>query len=55
MGFNNKWTGYGCDVCGFGTVEDVEEYDPRKPCPECGDVALSAEAPRHQAERESET
>lgn len=35
-----QWTGAGCDVCGFGTVEDVDEFDPCEPCPECGAVML---------------
>ena len=35
-----EWTGMGCDVCGFGTVENVDEFDPRKPCPECGVVMV---------------
>jgi DNA topoisomerase-1 len=30
------WTGLGCDVCGFGTVEDVDAYRPELPCPDCG-------------------
>ncbi len=34
------WTGLGCDLCGFGSVENVDEFDPRKPCPECGTTAL---------------
>jgi hypothetical protein len=34
------WTGMGCDLCGFGSVENVDEFDPRKPCPECATVAL---------------
>lgn len=32
------WTGLGCDVCGFGTVEDVDLFDPTKPCPDCGAI-----------------
>jgi hypothetical protein len=32
------WTGLGCDVCGYGTVEN--ELDPTKPCPECGTIML---------------
>jgi hypothetical protein len=35
-----EWTGLGCDVCGFGTVEDEELFDPKKPCPDCGSVML---------------
>jgi hypothetical protein len=35
-----EWTGLGCDVCGFGSVENVEEFDPRKPCPECKTIAI---------------
>lgn len=33
-----QWTGLGCDVCGFGTIdlEEIEQYDPKKPCPLCG-------------------
>jgi len=31
-----QWTGLGCDICGFGTIENIEEFDPKKPCPECG-------------------
>ena len=34
------WTGMGCDICGFGSVENVDEFDPRKPCPECGQVMV---------------
>ena len=30
------WTGLGCDVCGYGTIEDVEKFDPEEPCPDCG-------------------
>lgn len=33
-----QWTGLGCDCCGFGTVENVDEFNPNKPCPECGSV-----------------
>lgn len=33
-----EWTGQGCDVCGYGTVEDVDVYDPKKPCPDCGTI-----------------
>lgn len=29
----------GCDVCGFGSVEDLDKFDPTKPCPECQTVA----------------
>lgn len=36
-----KWTGFGCDVCGFGTVEDVDLFDPTEPCPKCGSVMIS--------------
>lgn len=36
-----KYAGPGCDVCGFGTVENIDEFDPRFPCPECGNVAVS--------------
>ena len=32
------WMGIGCDVCGFGTVENVDEFDPMQPCPDCGNV-----------------
>ncbi len=40
------WTGLGCDVCGFGSVENVDEFDPTKPCPECATVATPvADAP----------
>lgn len=28
--------GPGCDVCGFGSVENVGEHDPSKPCLGCG-------------------
>ena len=35
-----QWTGLGCDVCGFGSVEDVENFKPKKPCPECGEVMV---------------
>jgi hypothetical protein len=28
--------GPGCDVCGFGSVENCEAFDPTKPCPDCG-------------------
>lgn len=35
-----EWTGLGCDVCGFGTVEDEDLFDPTKPCPDCGSVML---------------
>lgn len=37
------WTGLGCDCCGFGTVDNVEALDPRKPCPECGEVMIRGE------------
>lgn len=37
----NFWTGFGCDLCGFGTVENVDEFDPFEPCPDCGTVTLS--------------
>ena len=39
-----QWTGLGCDVCGFGTVEDVDEFDPEKPCPDCGAVMVEPAA-----------
>lgn len=33
------WTGIpGCDVCGFGSVEDVDDFDPALPCPGCAVV-----------------
>jgi hypothetical protein len=32
----------GCDVCGFGTVENVDEWSPILPCRDCGTVALPA-------------
>lgn len=35
-----QWTGIGCDVCGYGTVDDVDDFDPRKPCPVCGEVMV---------------
>lgn len=37
------WTGMGCDVCGYGTieVEEIEAFDPSEPCPECGSVMLA--------------
>lgn len=35
-----EWTGLGCDCCGYGTVENVDEFDPGKPCPECGSVMV---------------
>ncbi len=38
-----EWTGLGCDVCGFGTVEDIDKFNPRKPCPECGAVMVPEE------------
>jgi len=28
----------GCDVCGYGTIEDLDKFDPQKPCPECGTI-----------------
>lgn len=28
--------GPGCDVCGYGSVENVDVYDPSQPCPDCG-------------------
>ena len=33
-----QWTGIGCDCCGYGTVdlEQIEKFDPKKPCPDCG-------------------
>lgn len=40
-----QWTGMGCDVCGFGTVEDCDRFDPHKPCPECGEVMEPSEKP----------
>ena len=43
MIFESLWTGMGCDVCGFGTVENVGEFDPVKPCPECGEVMINAD------------
>ena len=33
----------GCDVCGFGTVEDVDKFNPLKPCPDCGVVMIKPE------------
>ena len=33
-----EWTGMGCDVCGYGTIEDLDKFDPQKPCPECGTI-----------------
>ncbi len=39
------WTGIGCDVCGFGTVENLDEFDPTKPCPECATVATPVAEP----------
>lgn len=47
------WTGFGCDVCGFGTVEDCDAFSPRAPCPECGTVHLldSQHKPRHASFR----
>ena len=42
-----KWTGQGCDVCGFGTMEasEIAKFDPKKPCPECGvTMAVSKDA-----------
>jgi hypothetical protein len=38
------WTGLGCDLCGFGSVENVDEFNPTKPCPECGTVATPVAA-----------
>lgn len=38
-----EWTGLGCDVCGFGSVEDIDRFDPKEPCPECGSVMLPQE------------
>lgn len=35
-----EWTGIGCDVCGFGSVENVDEFDPMRPCPECGEIMV---------------
>lgn len=35
------WTGLGCDVCGYGTVESGGEFDPSEPCPECGTVMVT--------------
>jgi hypothetical protein len=40
-----QWTGMGCDVCGFGTVEDCDRFDPHKPCPDCGAVMEPPEKP----------
>ena len=37
------WMGLGCDVCGFGSVENLEDFNPRRPCPECGNVAVREE------------
>jgi hypothetical protein len=31
-----SWKNRGCDLCGFGSVEDCDKFDPYKPCPECG-------------------
>jgi len=35
-----QWTGMGCDVCGFGTVDldEIDLFDPKKPCPGCGRI-----------------
>lgn len=35
-----KWTGLGCDVCGFGSVEDVDAFDPQKPCSQCSALMM---------------
>jgi hypothetical protein len=43
------WTGLGCDVCGFGTVEDVDKFSPYKPCPECGEVMIEGSTPPTRA------
>ena len=32
---NFEWTGFGCDVCGYGTIEETD-FDPYKPCPDGG-------------------
>ena len=37
-----QWTGLGCDVCGFGTIEDVDAFDPRLPCPDCGEIMMKS-------------
>jgi hypothetical protein len=36
------WTGLGCDVCGFGTVDNCDQFSPQRPCPECGTVNMDA-------------
>lgn len=36
----HSWTGLGCDLCGFGTVDNIEEFSPFKPCPDCGIVTV---------------
>lgn len=42
-----QWTGMGCDVCGFGSVENISEFDPCKPCPKCEAVMVRS-APIHE-------
>lgn len=37
------WTGIGCDVCGYGTMDPDEHFDPSQPCPECGVTMRSEE------------
>ena len=44
-----EWTGLGCDVCGYGSVENVEEYDPTKPCPDCGVIMWDGAHPLSEA------
>ena len=39
---NFEWTGFGCDVCGYGTIEETD-FDPYKPCPECGETMIQEE------------
>ena len=54
MGENSvtfQWTGIGCDVCGFGSVEDVDDFDPKKPCPDCGEVMLPTDVQGEGADK----
>ena len=29
------YTGMGCDLCGFGTIENTMQFNPLEPCPKC--------------------
>lgn len=37
---NLQWTGLGCDCCGFGSIENIDEFNPQAPCPECGEIMI---------------